>query len=138
MLFRSVVEGLLYLKIMNSPYALPPYEKISLTGMIELAWQKKLVITDKDMYINMNCLKKRRNKIHLHAALDISDADYAMFGRLGYLNDTKIIVRRFLQRFFEIDEATRREIFHFWRIRQTPTIRSINTITIIKTLSRAA
>ena len=89
----QVVEGLLYLKIMNSPYALPPYEKISLTGMIELAWQKKLVITDKDMYINMNRLKKRRNKIHLHAALDISDADYAMFGRLGYLNDTKIIVR---------------------------------------------
>ena len=109
----QVVEGLLYLKIMNSPYALPPYEKISLTGMIELAWQKKLVITDKDMYINMNRLKKRRNKIHLHAALDISDADYAMFGRLGYLNDTKIIVRRFLQRFFEIDEATRREIFSF-------------------------
>lgn len=65
------------------------------------------------MYINMNRLKKRRNKIHLHAALDISDADYAMFGRLGYLNDTKIIVRRFLQRFFEIDEATRREIFSF-------------------------
>lgn len=33
----QVVEGLLYLKIMNSPYALPPYEKISLTVMIELA-----------------------------------------------------------------------------------------------------
>ena len=134
----QVVEGLLYLKIMNSPYALPPYEKISLTGMIELAWQKKLVITDKDMHLNLNRLKKRRNKIHLHAALDISDADYAMFGRLGYLNDTKVMFVGFCKGFLKLMKRRAGKYLRFWRTRRTPTIRSINTIMIIKILSRAA
>lgn len=80
----QVVEGLLYLKIMNSPYALPAHEQANLAGMINLAHKKKILAIDRDMYINLNRLKKRRNKIHLHAALDISDADYAIFGRLGY------------------------------------------------------
>ena len=109
----QVVEGLLYLKTMNSPYALPVHEQANLTGMINLVRKKKILAIDKDMYLNLNRLKKRRNKIHLHSALDISDADYAVFGRLGYLNDTKIIVRTFLQRFFDLNDDARRELFGF-------------------------
>lgn len=109
----QIVEGLLYLKIINSPYAPPANVQINFTNMIKLAWRKKIGITDKDMFNNINRLKKRRNKIHLHAVLDISDADYAIFSRLGYLNDTKIIVRRFLQSYFNIDLATRQDVFDF-------------------------
>lgn len=110
----QVVEGLLYLTIKNSPYASHIDDHVNLTTTINLARKKKLLYIDGDLYNNLNRLKKRRNKIHLHAALDISDADYAIFGRLGYLNDTKIIMRMFLQRFFEIDDSTRQEVFYFF------------------------
>lgn len=95
----QVVEGLLYLKIMNSPHALPAHEQANLTGMINLARKKKILDINKDMYLNLNRLKKRRNKIHLHAALDISDADYAIFGRLGYLNTPKLSYGHFYSAF---------------------------------------
>lgn len=40
-------------------------------------------------------------------------ADYAVWGGISNLNEVKVIACRFLRKFFEIDEATRRELFPF-------------------------